>query len=392
MAARKVTLLGLIAATYFMVAGGPYGLEDVVRGAGYFGAFVALLVVPLVWSLPTALMVGELSSTLPEEGGFYVWVRRALGPFWGFQEAWLSLAASVFDMAIYPLLFVTYLGYVGQYAAPDHGDFWKGLTESNKGTAGLLIGVAMIAACALANLRTPRSVGRSAVLLVVALLGPFVVLSVLAVARPAAGGGRPPAEMDGVGALLFALWNFMGWDNAATFAGEVERPQRTYPLAMTAAVLLVTLTYLIPVGAAALTGIDADDWKSGSWVTVAEKTGGAALAVAVGAGGMVAAFGSFNSLVLSYSRLPVVLAEDRYLPGVFTRPETRAGPGRDPLRTEPVAGVCRPCGPAGPRAGAGPAIPGPRRHGRRRPARPVPGAPHRAGDLQPGGAVGSPGG
>jgi amino acid transporter len=319
MAARKVTLLGLIAATYFMVAGGPYGLEDIVHGAGYFGAFIALLVVPLVWSLPTALMVSELSSALPEEGGFYVWVRRALGPFWGFQEAWLSLAASVFDMAIYPLLFVTYLGYVGQYANRAHGDFWMGLTQPNKGTAGLLLGAAMIAACALANLRTPRSVGRSAVLLTVALLGPFVVLSVLAAARPVEGGGRPPAEMDGVGALLFALWNYMGWDNAATFAGEVERPQRTYPLAMTAAVLLVTLTYLIPVGAASLTGIDADDWKSGSWVTVAEKTGGVALAIAVGAGGMFAAFGAFNSLVLSYSRLPVVLAEDRYLPAVFTR-------------------------------------------------------------------------
>ena len=60
--------------------------------------------------LPTALMVGELAATLPEEGGYYAWVRRALGPFWGFQEAWLSLVASVFDMAIYPTLFTLYLG------------------------------------------------------------------------------------------------------------------------------------------------------------------------------------------------------------------------------------------------------------------------------------------
>jgi amino acid transporter len=88
---------------------------------------------------------------------------------------------------------------------------------------------------------------------------------------------------------------------------------------MTAAVLLVTLTYLVPVGAAALTGIDADAWESGSWVKVGEKTGGVWLAVAIGAGGMISQFGMFNSLVLSYSRLPVVLAQDRYLPGVFTR-------------------------------------------------------------------------
>ena len=93
-----------------MVSGGPYGLEDLVQAAGYRLAIVALLLTPLLWSLPTALMVGELSSAIPEEGGYYVWVRRALGPFWGVQEAWLSLAASVFDMAIYPTLFVLYLG------------------------------------------------------------------------------------------------------------------------------------------------------------------------------------------------------------------------------------------------------------------------------------------
>ena len=54
-------------------------------------------------------MIGELSSALPYEGGYYAWVRRAMGNFWGFQEAWLSLVASIFDMAIYPTFFVAYL-------------------------------------------------------------------------------------------------------------------------------------------------------------------------------------------------------------------------------------------------------------------------------------------
>src|ERR1700678_3069598 len=103
-------LLPLLAATYFMVARGPYGLEDSIGKAGYWWALLLLLAIPVVWSLPTALMVGELAAALPEEGGYYAWVRRALGPFWGYQEAWLSLAASVFDMGIYPTLFVLYLG------------------------------------------------------------------------------------------------------------------------------------------------------------------------------------------------------------------------------------------------------------------------------------------
>jgi amino acid transporter len=314
-ARQKVTLLGLIAATYFMVAGGPYGLEQVVQGAGYLWAAGLLLIVPFIWSLPTALMVSELSSAIPEEGGYYVWVRRALGPFWGFQEAWLSLAASIFDMAIYPILFVTYLGYLGGYALRPFSD------KDLKGVPSFLIGAAMIAVCAAANLLTPRNLGRSALLLTFALLAPFVVLTVWIIVAPAAPSGtwQPPQEWDFVGALLFALWNYMGWDNATTIAGEVNRPQRTYPLAMAGAVLLVTLTYVFPVLAASYTGMAPEDWKPGAWVTVAGNVGGAALAVAVAVGGMISAFGMFNSLVLSYARLPMVLAEDGYLPAVFTR-------------------------------------------------------------------------
>jgi amino acid transporter len=323
-ATRKVTLLGLIAATYFMVAGGPYGLENIVQEAGYLWAVLALLIIPFIWSLPTALMVSELSSTLPEDGGYYVWVRRALGPFWGFQEAWLSLAASIFDMAIYPLLFVTYLGFAGRYAVSAFPELWSVLTTAWKGQAGtaaLVLGTAMIGVCVLLNLRPARSVGRWSVLLTFALLAPFAVL-VLLVFMPSSARAEQPAEIrepDYVLALLFALWNYMGWDNATTIAGEVERPQRTYPLAMASAVILVTLTYVLPVAAAAFTGINPSEWETGAWVLVGRRVGGTALALAIGLGGMISAFGMFNSLVLSYSRLPVVLAEDGYLPAIFTR-------------------------------------------------------------------------
>ena len=122
---RKMRLLPLVGATYFMVAGGPYGLEDIIGKAGYGRALLLLLVIPVIWSLPTSLMVGELASAIPAEGGYYTWVRRALGPGWGFQEAWLSLAASIFDMAIYPVTFVLYLSRVAPaWTAGGRGTLW----------------------------------------------------------------------------------------------------------------------------------------------------------------------------------------------------------------------------------------------------------------------------
>src|SRR5580693_947890 len=80
----KISTVPMIAATYFMVAGGPYGLEDIVQKTGYVATLLILLITPLLWSLPTALMVSELATAIPEEGGFYIWVQRGMGRFWGF--------------------------------------------------------------------------------------------------------------------------------------------------------------------------------------------------------------------------------------------------------------------------------------------------------------------
>src|SRR5438445_7768303 len=142
---RKLTVLSLAAATYFMVSGGPYGVEELVQDTGYKLAIIILFIIPLVWSLPTGLMVGELAAALPAEGGFYVWVRRAMGPFWGFQEAWLSLVASIFDMAIYPTLFVLYLTRL-----------WPSASEGHN---ALVIALAVVVAGVIWNLFGAASVG-----------------------------------------------------------------------------------------------------------------------------------------------------------------------------------------------------------------------------------------
>jgi len=119
--------------------------------------------------------------------------------------------------------------------------------------------------------------------------------------------------------ILVAIWNYMGWDNASTIAGEVERPQRTYPIAMLATVTLVALTYVVPVAAVAHTRIDPRGWSTGGWVDVGRALGGPWLGRAIAFGGVVCGIGMFNALVLSYTRVPLVLARDGLLPRVFAR-------------------------------------------------------------------------
>jgi len=134
---------------------------------------------------------------------------------------------------------------------------------------------------------------------------------------------------DVLGGILVAMWNYMGWDNASTIAGEVERPQRTYPLAMFGTVLLVALSYLVPVASIARTGLDANRWSTGGWAVVAAEVlpgwGAAFIVPAITAVGLLSALGTENALVMAYSRLPAVMAEDGYLTPVFARRDPRTG-------------------------------------------------------------------
>jgi amino acid transporter len=316
----KLTLWPLVAATFFMVSGGTYGTEEIISGAGYGHGILILLFLPVLWCLPTAFMIGELSSALPAEGGYYAWVRRGLGNFWGFQEAWLSLAASIFDMAIYPTLFVFYL----KQMAP-----WFGV-----GNHGVLAGLFVVVTCAALNLAGIRVVGITSLWLFFLLSAPFALIVLLTPVRAGALAGGVHATEAGaglglLGGVLVAMWNYMGWDNASTIAQEVERPQRTYPRAMIAAVILVSLTYVLPFAAVYFMGVPASAFaEDGSWAKVAGLVGGKLmgfewLRFLVVLGGMMSGFGMFNALVMSYSRLPLAMARDGMLPKIFAKTSAR---------------------------------------------------------------------
>jgi amino acid transporter len=312
-APRKIGLLALVAAIYAMVAGGPFGLEEIVGGNGYAGAVLILCLAPLLWAMPTALMVSELASALPQTGGFYVWVRRALGPFWGFQEAWLSFAGSIFDMALYPILFGAYLAHL--------------VPALGKGTLPFFIGVAMISACVAMNLFGTGFVGTGSMLFVLLLLAPFAVLTSRGFAVAHAATAAPAlTHTDAFGGILIAMWNYMGWDNASTIAGDVREAPRTYSRAMLLSVIVVVATYIVPIVAVAHAGVPVSAWETGSWVNLARRLGGPHLAFFVTAAAVIAALTTFNALVLSLSRLPYAMAREGFLPQAFVRQNGHGAP------------------------------------------------------------------
>ncbi len=271
---------------------------------------------PILWSLPTALMIGELASAIPAEGGFYVWVRRALGPFWGYQEGWLSLSASIFDMAIYPAIFVLYLGR-----------FDPALTA---GWFGYAWSLAVVGVCCVWNLRGAPAVGDGSVGIFVLLLAPFAVFVVLGAGRgftlhPLVQWGNPGSGAALSTAVMVAMWNYMGWDNASTVAQEVEDPQRNYPRAMIAAAALV----------ASPTSCRCSPWPCGPFgrqlLNRRLDDGGhrhrrSAAGHCRGGRRRHLRLGMFNALAMSYTRLPMAMAEDGMLPLMLARRNQRGVP------------------------------------------------------------------
>ena len=316
---RSLTILSLVAVMFFNVSGGAFTTESLIVTVGPAIGLLILVLVPIFWSVPEALIVGELASMLPEEGGYYRWVYHAFGPFWAFQNGWWTWMYSLVDMAIYPVLFNQYLSW-----------FVPGLS----GVAQWTISLAVIWIATAINLRGAGHVGAVSVFSGVFILLTFFLVSVAAIPHvnhlPWESLGRTPASgasAIGVGVSI-ALWNYIGWDNASTVQGEVRDSSRNYPRALAITLPLVTLGYLVPLSAT-LAATDWTKWREGGWPDIAIMAAGIfgkPLAVMLALAGMVSALALFNALLLSYSRIPLAMATDRLLPGNLAKLDSQSTP------------------------------------------------------------------
>ncbi|HVA83439.1 MAG TPA: APC family permease [Candidatus Binataceae bacterium] len=318
----KLGLFSLTCVIYLVVSGGAYGTEDAVRMAGPRLTLLLCLLVPLTLSLPTALMAAELNALMPVEGGFYFWVKEALGPFWGFAEAYLTLLYTAVDMAIYPVLFSAYLAF---------------LYPLGTGVQ-LMVGVALVWLAGLLNFFGVRPAGDSAILLTVLLLAPFAALVVFGFGHLLhwhAPGGRIFGSDFALalgGGLTIIIWNFSGWENASVVAGEIREPRRTYQHALAIALPMVVLGYLLPLGVALSGTQSGAKWETGWYSEIGRQIGGPALGAALAMGGMVSAFSIFAAALLWVSRMPFVLARESYLPRWLAEVwRTTATPGKSIL-------------------------------------------------------------
>src|SRR4051794_6046149 len=196
-ATKKLHTIQLAAIIFLTVSGGPYGLEPLLTYAGKNASILLLLLTPIVWDVPSVLTVLELNAMMPVTGGYYQWVKRALGVRWAFFEGWWTWLYTFVDLAIYPVLFIEYGSF-----------FFPGL-EAYKVPVCLCI----IWSSAALNIRGIVPVGKTSLFLGVLVLIPFLVLLFTALARYQTDVSLPAQSLSGhsfssIGMALYTImWN-----------------------------------------------------------------------------------------------------------------------------------------------------------------------------------------
>jgi amino acid transporter len=271
-----------------------------------------------------------MATAIPEEGGTYVWARRAFGDFAAFQAGLLRWLNSWVDMAIYPVLFASYLAPLFVPAQAGHTVFLSAgpFTLDVHWLMGV---VCVIIPMAILNVRGAKSVGNSSVLFALIALGPLAILAALGFFRIFTEHSNPliPFVVDGssipaaAGAgLSLVMWSYCGFDRVGLIAGEIKNPAKVIPKAMLISMLIVVASYVLPLVGALATG-GWQTWVAGSFADIGYQLGGSWLKILVIIGGMFAVIGMYSSLLMSNSRSIYVLAADRWAPSVLTRKSRR---------------------------------------------------------------------
>jgi amino acid transporter len=260
---RGLTLLPLTGIIYFTVCGGTFGIEPLIGGSGPGLSILLILVTPLIFSVPLILMVREMQSMMPVEGGYYHWIKQAFGPFAGFLAGWMNLVVSWLDASIYPVLAAAYLAYF--FPVLDSGITIGGI-EIPGTTTSFVLGLVLIWGITALQIRGARLTGLTTNWIGLAILIPIALLAIIGIwnwiQAPPAGLPFIPEGTELTGAfslgLFVVMWNYMGFELATVAGDEIVNPKRTYPLAMGIVLVLAIATYLLPVTAGLYGGAGAD--------------------------------------------------------------------------------------------------------------------------------------
>jgi len=289
-----ITINGIIGAGIFGLPAKVYALI----GTYSIMAFVACaLVVALI-----ILCFAEVSSRFDETGGPYLYAREAFNPAVAFEIGWLIWLVRITAFAANCNLLINYLSY-----------FWTSATTPAWRALVIVFVVVVLAIINLLGIRQAAIVGN---VFTVGKLVPMILFCAagLFFLNPQAFTlGPSPATTEFSKSVLLLVYAFTGFEMATIPAGEVRDPQKNLPRALIIALFVVAVIYiLIQIVCVGTLPELAQSQKplADAGSRFLGTAGGAIISV----GAIISITGNLNILMLSGSRLPFAMAEQKQLP------------------------------------------------------------------------------
>jgi amino acid transporter len=289
-----ITINGIIGAGIFGLPAKIYSLI----GTYSIIAFVACaLIVALI-----ILCFAEVSSRFDDTGGPYLYAREAFNPAVAFEIGWLIWLARITAFAANCNLLINYLSY-----------FWNSATNSFWRASVIVFVVAVLCAINVLGIRQAAIVSN---VFTVGKLVPIIIFcgAGLFFLNPQAFAFGPSPNSGAFSqSVLLLVYAFTGFEMATIPAGEVRDPQRNLPRALLIAILVVAVLYILIqiVCVGTLPGL-AQSQKP--LADAGSQFLGAAGGAIISAGAIISITGNLNILMLSGSRLPFAMAEQKQLP------------------------------------------------------------------------------
>ena len=214
---------------------------DIAKGAGCWWGVLAIWAVGGLISLSGALGYAELATAYPKEGGDYVYLSRAYGPWAGFLFGWGQLAIiRPGDIAVMAFAFATYARTI-----------YDPLAAYPEYSQRALAAAAVVALTVINILGVKEGKWTQNLLTTVKAMGLLAIVVVAVIAPRVASSaavetvGKLPLSL----ALIFVLFTYGGWNEMAYVAAEVKDSRRNIVRALVLGAAVVTVLYLLANGA-----------------------------------------------------------------------------------------------------------------------------------------------
>ena len=277
--------------------------------------------------IPLALCVMELSSRYPQEGGMYVWSKRAFGDFAGFMTGWIYWTSNLpyFPAVLYfAASNALYVGGTRWQTAQGSATFFVAFSLFGLGLALGLNVVGLNIGKWLSNL---GAIGTWLPIALLCVVGAVAWWKFGSATSFGAATIKPSLSLGNFGVWATLLYAFSGAESASFMGDEIKDARRTIPRGLIAAGVIITAGYILGTIAVlvALPKVNSLEGIMQAISSSAARVGWSRVGPAVALLICASNLGAVGAYLAALSRIPFVAGIDRYLPSAFGRVHPKWG-------------------------------------------------------------------